>query len=390
MFGVEGGFDVVISNPTYINNRSNDKETKEYWKLHYASSNFGKTNTYEIFIECGLNLLKTKGNLVFIVPIVLLNIETCKALRELIITKYKIAEIAYGEFSVFEYANVDTMVISLINDKPNDKTAIRVRRFSEGYKSVILEHNLEVKNITKDNYYKISVKSDPVSKKLLLRKEDYTNISSVFDFYNGIATGPNKEKYFSFEKTNNNYKPLVMGNNIGHYVINYEGRFINYDRKKLHRPREESIFLAKEKIVMQRIRNLKLKKRLVCALDTNSYYTFNSVNNLLLKENSNYNIRYFLALLNSVLMNYLLKQFSLNTNITLSDLDELPIRIIDFKKVSDKKIYEEVVKLVTKILTAKRVDPQANTSALEGEIDQLVYQLYGLSEDEIEIVENKT
>ncbi len=44
---------------------------------------------------------------------------------------------------------------------------------------------------------------------------------------------------------------------------------------------------------------------------------------------------------------------------------------------------------VTKILAAKRADPQADTSALEGEIDQLVYQLYGLSEDEIGIVEGK-
>jgi len=39
--------------------------------------------------------------------------------------------------------------------------------------------------------------------------------------------------------------------------------------------------------------------------------------------------------------------------------------------------------------TAKSVDPQADTSALEGEIDQLVYQLYGLSQEEIYIVEGK-
>jgi adenine-specific DNA-methyltransferase len=38
---------------------------------------------------------------------------------------------------------------------------------------------------------------------------------------------------------------------------------------------------------------------------------------------------------------------------------------------------------------AKRADPQADTSALEGEIDQLVYQLYGLSEDEVRIVEGR-
>ncbi len=40
-------------------------------------------------------------------------------------------------------------------------------------------------------------------------------------------------------------------------------------------------------------------------------------------------------------------------------------------------------------MNAKRADPQADTSTSEGEIDQLVYQLYGLSPEEIDIVEGK-
>ena len=40
-----------------------------------------------------------------------------------------------------------------------------------------------------------------------------------------------------------------------------------------------------------------------------------------------------------------------------------------------------------KILIAKKSDPKADTTALEKEIDQLVYQLYGLTEEEIKIVE---
>ena len=43
--------------------------------------------------------------------------------------------------------------------------------------------------------------------------------------------------------------------------------------------------------------------------------------------------------------------------------------------------------LVTRILAAKTADPSADTSALEREIDVRVYQLYGLTEDEIRIVE---
>jgi len=39
------------------------------------------------------------------------------------------------------------------------------------------------------------------------------------------------------------------------------------------------------------------------------------------------------------------------------------------------------------ILTAKKANPQADTTALEAEIDHLVYELYGLTDEEIAIVE---
>ena len=48
-----------------------------------------------------------------------------------------------------------------------------------------------------------------------------------------------------------------------------------------------------------------------------------------------------------------------------------------------------ITKVVTKILDIKKQDPAADTTALEAEIDQLVYQLYGLTEEEIAAVEGR-
>jgi len=50
---------------------------------------------------------------------------------------------------------------------------------------------------------------------------------------------------------------------------------------------------------------------------------------------------------------------------------------------------KEIIKLVERILAAKAKNPQADTSPLEREIDELVYQLYGLSPEEIAIIEGK-
>ncbi len=49
----------------------------------------------------------------------------------------------------------------------------------------------------------------------------------------------------------------------------------------------------------------------------------------------------------------------------------------------------EIVELVNQIMYSKKCNSSADTSALESEIERLVYQLYGLSEEEIKIVEGK-
>ena len=54
---------------------------------------------------------------------------------------------------------------------------------------------------------------------------------------------------------------------------------------------------------------------------------------------------------------------------------------------ANQKQSKLITSLVDKILTAKKSDPKADTTALEKAINQLVYQLYGLTEEEIKIVE---
>jgi hypothetical protein len=55
-----------------------------------------------------------------------------------------------------------------------------------------------------------------------------------------------------------------------------------------------------------------------------------------------------------------------------------------------EQVQKPFIGLVSKILAAKQRDAEANTTALEREIDQLVYELYGLTEEEIAIVEEKS
>ncbi len=395
IFTGSNGFDCIIGNPPYIDCRTSDQRTKKYWDSHFISTQYGKTNTYEVFIETALKVSKKDSLIGFIVPTVLLSVESCKSLRQLIFENHYMTNVSYGDYAVFEDANVDTIVI-IIKSK-NKQNGIVIKNYSEEFKSVMTEHTIDSTVLFESNDFKVSLKNDPITKKIKSTPSLYTNISEIVDFYNGIATGPDKEKYFSQEKKNESYKPLLMGNNIARYLINYDGRFINYDRKKLHRPREENIFLAKEKIIMQRIRNLKLHRRLVCTLDTEKYYTFNSVNNLLIKQGSNYDIRYVLALLNSDLLNYLLKQYSLNTNITQSDLNLLPIRKIDFSAEKEKKIHDNIVVLVNQLIESFNLQKTTKSDSsrnlftkkiemIDNNLNQMIYSLYNLGNYEVELI----
>jgi len=115
------------------------------------------------------------------------------------------------------------------------------------------------------------------------------------------------------------------------------------------------------------------------------YYVNLNTDRKIIEDNSeHFNLKYIIAVINSNLIAHFIK-FNNKGNIDFypDDWKKIPI-----KNVSPN---EQIpfINLVTQILAAKKQDPNADTSALEKEIDQLVYQLYGLTEEEIQIVEQK-
>lgn len=61
--------------------------------------------------------------------------------------------------------------------------------------------------------------------------------------------------------------------------------------------------------------------------------------------------------------------------------------MISVERSATKEQQQPIITLVDKILAAKKANPQADTSDLEHQIDQLVYKLYNLTPDEIAVIE---
>jgi type II restriction/modification system DNA methylase subunit YeeA len=105
-------------------------------------------------------------------------------------------------------------------------------------------------------------------------------------------------------------------------------------------------------------------------------------------KNKSVDKQFLLSLLNSKLLFFVLYRESNKfrggyITCTKQYFENLPIKLIN------STLQKVFIKIVNKIFLAKKSDPKADTTALEKAIDQLVYQLYGLTEEEIKIVEGE-
>jgi hypothetical protein len=113
--------------------------------------------------------------------------------------------------------------------------------------------------------------------------------------------------------------------------------------------------------------------------------------------------KYLLGVLNSKLLNWFFKKSCLTNEKSIAqvkrvDLVKLPIRTIDFSQPPDKSRHNKLVAMVEEMLAAKKQLPLARSdsdkdfyenkcASLDSQIDQLVYELYGLTDEEIKLIE---
>ena len=180
---------------------------------------------------------------------------------------------------------------------------------------------------------------------------------------------------------NENTLKYLEGKDVIRYGIKWSGRYLHYG-PHLAEPR---MYLG-HKIIIREITSRYPKA--INATYTDESFLFNISNIAILeRENSDISLKYILGLLNSKLLSY---YFMKNTaksvrqmfpKVILEDLRKFPIKHIS---INDQ---QPLTTLVDKILSIKKFNPNAETNAIETEIDHLVYKLYGLTEEEIKVVE---
>jgi hypothetical protein len=150
----------------------------------------------------------------------------------------------------------------------------------------------------------------------------------------------------------------------------------------LHWARYKELF-EEDKIIIRQTAD-----RVIATIDTDSYYAMNNVIILKIKEEYkiDFDYKFLVGILNSKLIDYIYKQLTQEENRTFAEVKPINIRKLPII-ATDLHQKNIIIDIVDKVLTAKKDDPNADTSELEKAIDHLVYKLYQLTYNEVKIID---
>jgi adenine-specific DNA-methyltransferase len=392
-----GGFDVVIGNPPYIKLHNIDKLSLNYFFKNYQTAE-KKCDVYAFFVEKVLsNLLKEKGLLGYIISNTWLNLDSFNNLRQIVTKKNKLVSIATLN-NPFPNVKVSPIIFFA------ERNEVKDYKFTVSHFDFVNHKSIDKKEISsqtiKSPDYLIDLTATKES--LLLVKKIINNsnaLSDIADLYYGIMTADNN-KFILSEANNKQDKPLLRGEDISRYKIKWSGHsFIDYrpdemKKKKTARPGVPGRFEKTEKIIFQRYSSTKL----VATLDTSQFYTLGTT--IIAHSVSDYSNKYLLGIINSKTLSWWYGRVFTSPTNYIREFEKIPIRKIDFNIPSDVLMHDRMVSLVDQMLQLNKNIANSKTpneeertkrqiAATDKQIDALVYELYGLTDDEIRIVEDK-
>lgn len=376
VFQSNGGFDIIIGNPPYVQISKEEwasEEYKSYLRNRYGTSG-GRLNLYIFMIHKGLELLSDKGVISYIIPNTILTQDYYKDTRKLILEKHSMRSIIDFVGMQFDNAVVENITFVATKNKL-DNYSVKVLRGID--KHFEFYKDIPVERFMKQNNYSFNIYSNEFIDGLF---EDANALSELCNINQAIAL--KGDKSLSVKDTfEDGYYKLLDGRNINKYSINWTGAYLDYDLERIHSCKRKDIFEADEKLLFRRV-----SSSLIATYDDEQYYALNTLVVVTPKTDS-VNLKYVLALLNSTLFNYIYSKKFKSTKKVFSEIQarsvgELPVR-------RNHDIEELIVNLVSEVISIKKEDINADTSVYEKKINSYIYEIYELSESDIEMIEGE-
>jgi hypothetical protein len=409
-----GGFDTVLGNPPYIRVRI-FKELypgqAEYLEAGYECAKH-VWDVYLLFFERAVRLVKEGGSVSLIVPIQTLHQPNCESLRRYLLRNTHIRELAdLSSVKVFAGAIVKNCIITTDRMTATDEL-IRIR---------IPETAVALSSGKVTTWPQSKVASNPG---LSLKVELLSPTQELCDKLRGrswllyqlcystfgmrsCAKGKGqggKDRLITLNSSEKNAKPYLEGRDITRYGMSPTGRFIRYTPEEMYSPRSPELFES-HKIVSQTMLSRACP---VATFDDGGFYVEQSLACIVphgmitdKRPEANLPLKFILGVMNSRLERFYFESYVIDHSLggglihaTPGTHDKLIV-----PKTTDKHV-SLMVALVDKMLVltpklrgatseSEKAALQNAITTTDAEIDRLVYELYGLTEEEIKIVEGE-
>lgn len=447
-FDVIIGNPPYVTNKLGKNNESSLDIEMEFYKLKYGNIVEYKGNLFSLFIGKTNEIIKLDGLFSFIIPNSILFNSTFSNIRNYIIKEFNFLELLNLKYEPFSDANTGGCLIFLFQkNKKYKETRIIEYENESGFfevksksKSYDFLKNIEITN----GKFLTQIENIEIIKKCY---KDTLQLGEIMKFYQGIITGDNK-KFISNVKEHEKYKPILRGADIHRYSYAFSENYVLFDKEQLWSNTNEEIFETKPKLINRQTgSNLTvcLDESGYYALDsTHSQTLINDKFNIkfiLVIENSklfnfiyNFNVneggRTFAQVKTVNLKTLPVKKINEEAQLpfiekaeqmlslskdfqeilsrfqrTLQrkfELESLPKKLENWYELTFAEFVKELAKKKVKLTLSdeaewedyflqeqlKAVATKNEITATDKAIDAMVYELYGLTEEEISIVEN--
>ena len=387
----DGGFDLVVGNPPYLSYGGRQavalsNELRRYFEEHYECA--GWPTSHSFFIERCTKLLSRKY-VSFIVPDQVGHLEGYRSLRKLMATHGELREVRYWGEKVF--AGVTTPALTFVwEKKPGGDTGASGQAAA---RIITQDGAAHIVKLDRDGPW-----TPPTAASNLVRKLSQRSFS-VRPFVSdcGVRTTSKRTQVVPIDQADGEYIVVVEGKQIGRYWCASPTVAIRLDRGTVLRSRDEK-YRGARFLIRQTA-----SYPIVGPHNGNSYFR-NSVHGLYEPDNG-LDIRYVVGLLNSKVLRFAYVTLTREARqrafpqVKLAALGKLPLRQIDRTAPEEVARHDRIVTLVDQLLEGNRDmrtarDPRDRQAleqrlrSIDNALDVAIYELYGLTETEVEQVES--
>jgi hypothetical protein len=411
-----GGFDAVIGNPPYVQleTATLPSQALSYLRGRWVSEY--KADLFHLFIERGITLLREGGHFGYITPNPWLTLKHNTRLREYVLDHTAIDEIVLFEDRVFEKAEVHTLLVFLTKGLPREEHKVRVRRPSSPLGGETLEtttFDLFPQTAWRQalGYVMDTRLVGPAGKLVTALLSSHLTLGSIVrvslgcQAYNRSKHTPEEIRdrvFHARQRLSSEYLPELAGKDVGRYYINrVRGQWIRYG-PWLHDYRTMD-WLQGPRVLVREIPGPP-PYRLQATYTEDTYCNYKTILNVNPSQETEVSMKYVVGLLNSRVISFLYPYISNKTlartfpRVSVADLKKLPVPTPDLSTPRGLLLHEQVVgtvdlmlSLQERLLTVRTSEEktvlQRQIDATGRKIDELVYELYGLTDEEIRIVE---